>query len=152
MVESWLHTKNRFTTGKETTIVVAMIVILYTGRRWFVTVGWERNGKLGGHPWEDGGSLLSCLVVATLRKIPRSISRRQRLLYMWAARCDGMSLDHQCHEETFGVLGLSNSVQFASMHCDKVNCLIAIMLCRVNGVCQNSCQVSPINLATACSF
>lgn len=144
--------KNRFTTEKETTIVVAMIVILYTGRRWFVTVGWEWNGKLGGHPWEDRGSLLSRLVVATLRKIPWSIPRRRRLLCMWAARCAGMSLDHQCHEETFGVLGFSNSVQFASMHCAKVDCSIAIMLCGVNGVCQNSCQVSPINLATACSF
>jgi NADH:ubiquinone oxidoreductase subunit F (NADH-binding) len=34
----------------ETTIVVAMVVILYTGRRWFVTVGCERNDKRGGHP------------------------------------------------------------------------------------------------------
>lgn len=122
-----------------------LIVIIFTGRRWFVTV-WDESELA------TVKDLRSTLSVPFFHAFWSQIYERNTVVFSQPTyaimpvsadvRWDILGATRSRGD--FGVFGFWKSVAFASMHCAKVDCSIPLA-CGVNGVCQNSTCVCQNN-------
>lgn len=112
-------------------------VILYTGRRWFITM-WDGDDLATAH------DVRKSLDVQFFHAFWTQLYRKSTVVFSSPTESimpvsPGVEWDLVSASKSkgdFGTLGFFRSLQFARLHCEQVDCSIPLV-CGLNGVCVN---------------